>query len=75
MGSMGPGGQCDNTLGGCTKGKLLKTTYQDYRVEEVANNVIEEPVVGKGTMAAVMAENKYRPHHCSLQEPVYRVNG
>ena len=44
-------------------------------MKKVTNNVIEEPAVGKGTMAAVMAENEYRPHHCSLQEPVDWVNG
>ena len=50
-------------------------TYQDNGVEKVAHNVIEDPTVGKRSVAAVVAEDEYRPHHCPLQEPVGGING
>ena len=43
-------------------------------MEEVANNVIEEPTVGKRTVAAVVPQDKDGPHHGPLQEPVDRVD-
>ena len=39
-------------------------------MKEVANNVIEEPTVGKRTVAAVVPQDKDGPHHGPLQEPV-----
>ena len=43
-------------------------------MKEVANNVIEEPTVGKRAVAAVVSQDEDGPHHGPLQEPIDRVD-
>ena len=53
---------------------LISKHYQDYGVKKVAHNIVDNPVMGERSMTAVMAQDKYCPHHCSLKEPIDWIN-